>query len=434
MDAKALETTTFVELRFVHVNKYTGTSKNETVTFEKVTNGNSFIVTSGATGLKRGPKKARTEEYELKEWNNQLARYIKKGFDPVSTEKIETVEIKTDSIYVKLNDETFQSFIEMLIAANDEVIEEVFGGVKKLRNIPKEHMAHAQDALIDMSKNKDTLSVSEFNEMLMKDIFTYIPRPMNNIKNKLAAKREQFEDIITREQEYLDNVQQLLKTKVIEGKNQTILEANGLKGRAATDDEITYLKGLMTDKSNHFVRAWKVSNTETEKAFNDYCKEQGLTEENGINHLFHGTGVENVWSIYKNGLYLNPAVIKSNVRICGKAFGYGLYFAPYCYKSMGYASTSAAIHYSGHNNDNRTGYLLVFKVATGKPYYIYSDPTGCHRPNHWADFHEDHPGMHCCWAEAGRTGSNGLNRLAMDEVIVYQEKQATIEYIIEFEV
>lgn len=433
MKAKDLEVATFVELRFVHVNKYTGQSKNETVSFEKAADGGSFTVTSGATGLKRGPKKARVETYEVDEWNNQLARYIKKGFDPISTEKLEMVEVKVDGDYVELNDKTFQAFIEMLITANDEIVEKNFGSIKKLKDIPSAHMTHAQNALIDMSMHKDTLSVTEFNDMLMKDVFTYIPRPMANVKNKIAAKCEQFDDILAREQEYLDNVQQLLKVKEVKGKNQTILEANGLVGRPAVDDEVAYLKGLMTDQSSHFVRAWKVSNIETEKAFREYCKEQGFTEEKGINHLFHGTGVENVWSIYKNGLYLNPAVIKSGVRICGKAFGYGLYFAPYCRKSMGYASTSSAIHYAGCNNSGRTGYLLVFKVATGNPYYIYSDPTGCHRPNHWEDFHRDHPDKHCCWAEAGRTGSNGLNRLAMDEVIVYQEKQATIEYIIEFE-
>ena len=432
MELKELEAASFVELRFVHVNAYTGVSKNETVTFEKVDGGESFIISSGATKIKRGPKKARREEYPLDEWNYQLARYIKKGFDPVATEKAKIVEINIGNGFKPLSDKEFQSFIEEMVQANNEMIQSSYS-VKKLEDIPQEHIDHAQEALIDLSTRKDSISVSEFNDILMKDIWTYVPRAMANARKLLAAKPDQFEEIIEREQEHIDNLLQLLRVKAVDNTTD-ILTANGLKGRKVTDEEEKYLKELMTDRSNQYLRAWRVSNEETEKAFDEYCKEQGFTEENGINHLFHGTGFENVWSIYKNGLYLNPAVIKSNVRICGKAFGYGLYFAPYCYKSMGYASIRGARwNNGGSSNSNNAGYLLVFKVATGKPYYIYSDPNGCNRPNHWEDFHKDHPDMHCCWAERGKQGSNGLNRLVMDEVIVYQQKQATIEYIIEFD-
>ena len=429
MEVRELEVASFVELRFVHINSITGASTNETVTFEKIDGTDSFVVTSGATQIKRGPKKERKEEYPIEDWNYQLARFIRKGFDPVSLEKAAEIEINIGNGYVPLSDKELQSFVEDMIRANDEMIEASYS--VKITDIPKEHISHAQEALIKLSSERDSLSVHEFNDILMKDIMTYIPRPTSNLKKSLASKPEDFEAIITKEQEFLDNLNSLLKNKRVDGGKYDALSANGLVGRKVTEDEEKYLKELMTDRSSQYIRAWKVSNKETEKAFNDYCKDQGFTEENGINHLFHGTGFENIWSIYKNGLYLNPEVLKSNVRICGKAFGYGLYFAPYCYKSMGYASTRYAAHYSGSSSSD-TGYLLVFKVATGNPYYIYRDKNAS-RPNHWEDFHMEHPENHCCWAEAGGPNLDcGLNRLAMDEVIVYQQQQATIEYIVEF--
>lgn len=427
-----LETTNYVELRFVHVNKYTGASKNETVVFKKLLDSESFTISSGATEIKRGPKKAKVEEYPLNDWNFQLARFIKKGFDPISVKEIKTVEINLGGEFIRLEDSELQEFIESAIAANDELIKSNFSSHKAVRDIPKEHIKHAQETLIKLSEEKQVLSVAEFNDFLMKDIWTYIPRAMSNASKLLATKQEDFEDIITREQEILDNICLLLRNKdKKETAHETILSINNLEARAVSFEEEKFLKDLMTDRAAQFKRAWKVKNKETEKAFYEFCEEHGLTEENGgINHLFHGTGFENVWSIFKNGLYLNPAVIKSNVRICGKAFGYGLYFAPYCGKSMNYASTKNARHYKGGNSN--VGYLLVFKVATGEPYYIYRD-LNAKRPNHWADFSADHPGKLCCWAERGGPNlSCGLNQLAMEEVIVYQEKQATIEYIIEF--
>ncbi len=428
LKAKDLEVASFVELRFVHINPYTKVSKNETVTFEKVENGESFVIRSGATQIKRGPKKARVEEYPLEDWNYQLARYIKKGFDPVSTKKADIIEINVGNGFVPLKDAELQAFVEAMMAANNEMIESSYS-VKKLTDIPQEHIDHAQEALIKLSTNKDALSINEFNEILMKDILTYIPRPTSNLKKSLASKTEQFTDIIDKEQEFLDNLCQLLKNKVQNNNNLDILSAHGLEGRKVTDEEEKWIKELMTDRSNQYSRAWKVKNPETEAAFNKFCKDNNLSEGNGIDHLFHGTGFENVWSIYKNGLYLNPAVLKSNVRISGKAFGYGLYFAPYCYKSMGYASVRGARYGSGTGN---TGYLLIFKVATGNRYYIYRD-RAANRPNHWEDFHKDHPENHCCWAERGQQPLDcGLNRLAMDEVIVYRQDQATIEYIVEF--
>jgi len=108
-------------------------------------------------------------------------------------------------------------------------------------------------------------------------------------------------------------------------------------------------------------------------------------------------------------------------------FGYGIYFAPAAMKSIGYTSSRGSCWAKGSQDK---GYLAIFKVATGTPYYIYRDGGYSKRPNNWTDFHEAHPEADCLWAERNN-GDNGM-RLRMDEVVMYQECQATMEYLIEF--
>ena len=82
MEVRELEVASFVELRFVHINSITGASTNETVTFEKIDGTDSFVVTSGATQIKRGPKKERKEEYPIEDerlaiaWKHQVYRIL----------------------------------------------------------------------------------------------------------------------------------------------------------------------------------------------------------------------------------------------------------------------------------------------------------------------------------------------------------------------
>jgi len=96
-------------------------------------------------------------------------------------------------------------------------------------------------------------------------------------------------------------------------------------------------------------------------------------------------------------------------------------------KSIGYTSSYGSCWANGKDNK---AYLAIFKVATGLPYYIYRDGGYAKRPNNWTDFHANHPEADCLWAERN-DGDNGM-RLRNDEVVIYQECQATIEYLIEF--
>ncbi len=419
------EKSSYVELRLVTLNSITNQGKNETVSFDVQEGGYSFIVTSGSTQIKRGPKKQRQFEYPIQEWANQMGYRLSKGWVPVSTKKRDLVEVSFKGEYKEIDDKELKDFLEILVTANDEYYATNY--TVKIEDIPFEDIDKAQNILLNLIEKKDNVPVAIFNKALM-EIWTIVPRPISQMKRLLAQDMKQYDSIIAREQEMLDNLNQMLRLNTVVGNDKTILEANNIEMRVATNEEEDYIKNLLTNESSKYSRAWKVSNIDTEKRFNDYCEEEGLSESHGINHLFHGSGFSNWWSIMKSGLYLNPALIKPGVRIAGKAFGYGIYFAPYAGKSLHYTDGSM---YSGAGKRDKV-YLAIFKVATGNPYYIYEDKESHRIPNNWSDFSVDHPGMHCCWAGADKDGSDkGLRRLTWDEVIVYQECQATIEYLIE---
>ena len=410
----------------VAINPYTRQSKNESVVFEQIDD-DSFEIQSGAVDQRHGRNKARKLVFPMSDWESRLSFYERKGFAVTDTEKpkyIELTEGKSGRRPIK--DKTFEPLLRRLINMNDEMLQEMYA--KKIRSVSSKNIARVQDAITELAKDKDTLTVPEFNEILMKTVWTYVPRQMNDLEQKIAHHRADFDTIVTREQEILDTLCQALKKRSDERDQMSddILTANHIVERPITDDERRMIKKLMTDQSQRFCRAWYVENADCRARFDAYCEEHGLSEKDGtVQFLWHGTGADNIWSIEKVGLYLNPAVVKSDVRICGKAYGYGIYTAPYCYKSMAYATSSFGEGRHAH------GYLLLCRVAVGKPYFINRDPHA-KRPNHWGDFHKDHPDCGCCWAEAGQTADLSMMRLRWDEVIVYQEQQIVPTYLVEY--
>jgi len=436
--------TPFVTLRLVAVDSVTRAVSSQTVEFNALLDQEMFTVSKGKTQVKFGRNKERKIEKPIGEWKSEINSYLNRGYQFVTTNQVKTHSFHVVSEFKAIADKVLSRFVSSIIAANNEKMKQDY--TKSVDEIPKDCIDKATKILIQMQKelSEETFSVASFNDYV-KELFTYLPIAISKQDHYFATvlDYEHFSDVISTLQDKLDTICQQLrdfnneKEGAKDGPRKTVLEANGLSMRDVTDEEKEKILSFMSDQSGQYVRAWRVTNEETEKRFNEYCKKRGITEENGgISHLWHGTGFENLWSIFKSGLYLNPELIKAGVRICGKAFGYGIYFAPYCRKSMGYTSAAGALYRGG---DNRGGYLLIFKVATGNPYYYYrgTDKLGRtlenhYRPNHWGDFNATVPGCDCLWAESGHEGDDTVRRLCYDEVIVYQEQQATIEYVVEF--
>lgn len=409
----------YIKLRLVKSNAANG--KNETVIMKADDSGKTFSVIKGDTGRKygrRAPKKIPVV-YSMDAWDDYFWDKINKDWHVKGTEENETKEIqKKGGDFAGIEDPDVKDILHILLDAANKIVEEQYS--VNIENIPDEDLKRGQEIISELAAKGENISVAEFNNMLM-ELWLCIPRVICRMNKEKVYNKSEFKKKLEKEQELLDFLMSMLRGKGFKTFGGNILTQNNLVWESVSKDEEAMLKNKMGDKRNRYLRAWRVTNTITEDRFSKYCTEHGITEKNGITELFHGSGTPNWWSIATNGLYLNP----SGVQTHGKMFGYGLYFAPYAGKSIGYTSSYGS--YWEHGNASR-GYLAVFKVATGNIYDIYAE--GGNRPQGYDDFHANHPDKDCLWA--GGRGRNSNSDLVNDEVIVYREDQATIKYLIEF--
>ena len=224
-------------------------------------------------------------------------------------------------------------------------------------------------------------------------------------------------EIVETERERLQVLHTMLRGGNIhnlEGK-ENILEVYGIEMRRFTPEEEQLAKKLLKRQAGKFVRGWRVINKRTEKDFLSFCSKEHLSENHGVDYLFHGSKHQNWWSILTNGLTINPL----GVVITGKAYGQGTYFAPDAIKSLGYTSKADAKYGGGHES---TGFMAIYKVATGNR---YDGRLGTDGQLSWEKLQKIQPGAHCTWAECRYSG------FQMDEVIVYRNEQSTIWGLLE---
>ena len=188
--------------------------------------------------------------------------------------------------------------------------------------------------------------------------------------------------------------------------------------RQVTEDEEGFIKKLLGNNAGKYVEAYRASNGKTEQDFSDFADIFGLGDGDGIAHLFHGTRNENVWSILTTGLKNRPP---KDAVITGKAYGMGTYFAPDAIKSLGYTSRIGSKWAGGTSS---CGFLLICKVAVGTEDTWYDGHLGCDWFLNAEKLEQIAPGALCTWAKSRYSG------FRMDEVIVYQDAQSTVEYIV----
>jgi poly [ADP-ribose] polymerase len=416
----AVPNQTYIQMRLVKFNATNGV--NKTVTMKADSDGKTFQLISGDIGRKYGRKAPKARKCPIETWDDTFWCQIDHGYKVVATEEAEEKEVVTSNTK-PIDDPDVADIVQILLDACNKVIEEQYSSVK-ITDIPDADLQKAQEIIKLLQDKKDKLSVPEFNRYLL-ELWTVIPRVMRNMNKHKCLSKEQFSDTIQAEQDLLDFLKSMLRSSDKQEAGKTILETNGIEMTSCSDEEVAMLKEMMTDQRSRFLRAWKVKNIATEERFNEYCKNRKIDlNGDGVTRLFHGSGTPNWWSIITNGLYLNP----DGVTIHGKMFGYGLYFAPYSRKSIGYTSSYGS--YWAHGDCSK-GYLAVFKVATGKVYDVYNDTEyNNYVPNTVVDFEQNVPDHDCLWAMSSKKAS--MSRLVNDEVIVYREEQATIEYLIEF--
>lgn len=412
--------TEYLELNFVGETA-TGRGNNQQYVMENLHDG-TFRGTESRVGITIGRHRPRSFINPMEKWDEIFQSKVSRGYMVTKTKKMEqkVIEKNTSSIngneYAPIADASVNKVVTLLLECTTAVLSQNYR--IKIDDISDEMIAFGQSILKELSSGYSKMSVAEFNNKL-KTLYAAIPRRIDNLSKVLAKRKLDFNDIIADEQELFDvmvnrvrNAHDLDNCSV----RPTVLEAFHLDWRDVTEEEQDKVLSMLKGNASQYVKAWRIRNRRTEERFDRFCQQEQLSEGHGIDHLFHGSRTENFWSIVTNGLLINP---DCGVQRTGSMFGNGTYFAPLAQKSLGYTDGG---YWAGGNTDVR--FLAIYRVATGKHHDIYQ---GCDTSHTKNVFQKKYPGAHCAWAHGRGTGGTTLFN---DEVVVYDEAQSTIEYLI----
>lgn len=388
-------------------------SANNNKYYKQIPHGDSWTAEYGRVGS--SPQR---REYPMSQWNSKYNEKIRKGYVDQSdlVEDLIQVEKPKKSEYREIENKAIAEIVERLQAMARKAISDNY--TISSNKVTHAMVDEAQDVLTSLIDAKD---VDTFNETLLK-LFTVIPRKMGNVKDYLAEKSDDFSRIIQKEQDLLDVMKgQVVQKQMIDENSEkddiqnenTILEQLGLVFEECSTKDIAVIKDALGSCSDRFYQAWRVRNIQTQKRYDDFVRENHITN---TKLLFHGSRNENWWSIINSGLVLKP----TNAVITGKMFGYGIYYAPKARKSLGYTSLDGSYWVRGNS---KFGFMALMEVAYGKPYDVYSFDRKYYDFD-YQKLQQACPGANCLHAHEG-------SMLRNDEIIVYKEEQCTIRYLIE---
>ena len=386
-------------------------SANNNKYYKQIPHGDSWTAEYGRVGS--SPQR---REYSMSQWESKYREKIKKGYVDQSelVEDLIQVEAKDKSEYKKIENKAIAEIVDRLQSMARKAISDNY--TISSNKVTQAMVDEAQNIITDLL---DIHKLEDFNNMLLK-LFVTIPRKMGNVKYYLATTNVDFSDIIQREQDLLDVMKgQVIQHQVEEKPNEAekynnkILEKLGLEFSECDNNDIAIIKSSLGSCADKFYKAWKVKNIQTQKKFDDFIKNNNISN---TKLLFHGSRNENWWSIINTGLVLKP----TNAVITGKMFGYGIYYAPKARKSLGYTSLSGSYWAKGNAN---SGFMALMDVAYGKPFDVYSFDSRYYNFN-YNELQKCCPGANCLHAHEG-------SMLRNDEIIVYKEEQSTIKYLIE---
>lgn len=336
-------------------------------------------------------------------------------------EKTDTNSKIEEMSYKPVDDEVVQAALERMIESSRLFISRNYSVSAK--EITPKMINEAQYDLSRLSSiagSNSPAALYEFNKAL-EELFMDIPRAMTNVSDAMAKSSADFDRIIQREGAMLDNLKgaiQIAAPLPDKKKDQTVLEARGLTMKQVSykdeDRIIDHLgKDYQGDVERRFVRAFAVENLKTRSNYEDYKKAHHIDSKKGVKLFYHGSKVENWYSIMSTGLSLNP-----DARTTGKMFGQGLYFAPECRKALNYMDVKGS---RWNNGQEETGYTAIFSVALGKAYepnrILGSYFTGKDLPQ----------GCDSVFASKKNPNLGLMN----DEYIVFNQDACTIKYLME---
>jgi poly [ADP-ribose] polymerase len=356
--------------------------------------------------------------YPMKDWDKTYRKktterdgYIYKDVTALRAD-VKTVQYKelTNPIISKLLS-TLQSYSKQSIVDNYTVSSE---------SVTKAQVDRAQEVLnqvTDLIQNKRSATAQVINE-LFRELYITIPRKMKKVQDFLLSELDltRAREIIDNEQQVLDVMAQQVSTASnasTEGETSTLEDALGIKIEIIKDSkEIDEIRTLMGADVSKYRNAYRITNKSTQRVFEDQL---GKSFKPWKKLLWHGSRNENWLNILQTGLVLRP----TNAIITGKMFGYGIYFADKCSKSMGYTSLSGSYWARGNS---RQGFMALFDANTGMELRV--------------DRHESWmPSLtYDSFSKKGQYDSlfaKGGSDLRNNEFIVYKQNQCTVKYLVE---
>ncbi|WP_338762540.1 ADP-ribose polymerase [Bernardetia sp. ABR2-2B] len=418
-----------------------------------------FSVSYGRVG-----QRAAINEYSMYQWESKYREKVRKGYKDVThlfLEELDKKSSKNNSI-----NSNYQNSLASWSAIKNGDVRELFRHLTRYAqqsisynyevpaaDVTMAQVEEAQSILDNLTKkvnfksnniNKkevENFDTIEFNALLL-ELYGIIPRKMETVQNylleytagKTVSKQilKRARKILTNEQETLDVMRGEVELRLQQAKkaysrkdtqssvsNTTLLDALGIEvdildAKKVKDAiQIKSIKKMMQNEVGKFVNAYAVKDIAQEQIFNKNLKE---SKYRTTELLWHGSRNENWLSILKTGLILRP----TNALITGKMFGYGLYFADQCRKSLNYTSLAGSFWTGG--NDKKA-FLAIYEVHTGRQLKI----------EHYEDWCAGltYQNLKKQNSEADSLFAKGGIDLLNNEFIIYKENQCTIRYLVE---
>lgn len=378
----------------------------------------TFTATWGRVG-----NAGQSKTYLISQWDSKYRQKTseKKGYKDVTEFR---TEVNTTSM-LAIDDPDLDQFFASLQRYSKDTVGSNYS--VEVRDVTKAQVEEAQRLLNEMSDMVTSDKIQSDANNLLQELYQIIPRKMRRVSDELIQESKsfdgwvkEFKERLTKEQDLLDVMKAEVDTN--QAKNDagdevakmTLMDLLGIQADVVRDAAtIDMIKKKMGDDKRRFVRAYMVNNVKTDKGFMSFV---GAAKNKRRELLWHGSRNENWLSIMKAGLVLRP----TNAVITGKMLGYGSYFSPLCRKSIGYTSVSGSYWASG---SAKKGYLALYDVHVGNPKEDNNFKSEYQRLN-W-DKLRQYGDYDSFWMHSGYVRN--------PEVVVYQEPQSTIRYIVEFE-
>ena len=231
-------------------------------------------------------------------FDSLLREKVNKGYTNVTS--LHSVKEKPNEVPTFKNDKNddVQAFLDVIVNSSREFMAKNY--TVKPSEITQKMIDEADADIAELHKIAEnpqayTNSLYEFNSVLQR-LFVDVPRKMRDVSAYCATIESDFDKILTREIEMLNNVRGAVVQAEQKGNSseQTIADAYNLEIRPVTykeEDQITTHLGKDYSGSNvedRYIKAFAVENKTTREAYENYKKANNISPKT-VKLFYHGS-------------------------------------------------------------------------------------------------------------------------------------------------